>query len=261
MAQSKSSPASRRMIKPVVLVAALGFGIKSLILHPIYIQLASNISYLDAWYTNILYYLIDGGLIDLGVFAVCYPATVYAVWKDGLKESRRIITAFSLITLCKFLLNYIMSALTDTGIPDLDEFFRDLPPIFLMLLLELLQYAMIIAILWLAKRRYESRLNASALQAELTETEAPAPVLPFVKLFSLKNPLQFTAFLTSVILFLSREVGYHVYQITLYVNFGSTDGWADMLLNLIGDMVIGVLIYFAAILLLTRFHSKERDSE
>ncbi len=261
MASSKNTPAVSRILKLVTLVAALGFGIKAIILHPLYIQLASNITYLNAWYTNILYYLIDGGLIDLAVFAVCYPATAYTVWKDGLKASRPVIAAFSLITLCRFLLNYIMSALTDTGIPDIDEFLRDLPPILMMLALELLQYAIIIALICLASRRYENRVHNAALRAELTETETPAPVFPFVKLLSLKNPLQFTAFFTSVLLFLSREVGYHVYEITLYVNFGSTDGWADMLVNLIGDAVIAVLIYFAAILLLPRFHSKESDSE
>lgn len=261
MSAKNNTPTVRRMLKTVFLTAALGFGVKAILLHPLFIQLASNVAYQNAWYTNILYYLIDGGLIDLAVFAVCYPATAFAVWKDGLKESRPVITVFSLITVCKFPLNYIMSCLTDTGFPDSDELLRDLPPILLTLVLELLQYAIVIALITLAKKRYENRAGYAELRGKLTETETPDPVFPFTKLVSLRNPLQFTAFWTSVLLFFSRELGYHVYEITLYVNFGSTDGWADMLLNLLGDAAVGVLIYFAAILLLPRFHSKDSNPE
>ena len=94
MSAKNNTPTVRRMLKTVFLTAALGFGIKALLLHPLFIQLASNVAYQNTWYTNILYYLIDGGLIDLAVFAVCYPATAYAVWKDGLKASRPVVTAF-----------------------------------------------------------------------------------------------------------------------------------------------------------------------
>ena len=62
-----------------LLVAGLGFAIKALILHPIYIQLATNVSHMNKIYTTILYYLIDGGLWDLAVMAVCYPAAVCSV--------------------------------------------------------------------------------------------------------------------------------------------------------------------------------------
>ena len=71
MSAKNNTPTVRRMLKTVFLTAALGFGIKALLLHPLFIQLASNVAYQNTWYTNILYYLIDGGLIDLAVFAVC----------------------------------------------------------------------------------------------------------------------------------------------------------------------------------------------
>lgn len=261
MSRSKRIPAVRRMFRPVLLTAALGFGVKAVLLHPLYIQLASNISYQNAWYTNILYYLIDGGLIDLAIFAVCYTASAYAVWQGGVKASRGVIAAFSIVTACKFPLNYLMSALTDTGFPSGGELLRDLPPLLLLLALELLQYGLVIAVMALAKRRYDARVELASAQAELTDTKAPAPVFPFVRLVSFKNPLQLTALSAAFILFLSREVGYHIYQITLLRFFGSTDGWADMLFTLILDLVIGVLFYFASILLFLRFHKGESDSE
>ena len=56
-------------------------------LAPIYIKYASDIMYAEAWWVYLLYYLTEEGLMDLVVFAVCYPATIYAVWLVGLKQA------------------------------------------------------------------------------------------------------------------------------------------------------------------------------
>lgn len=261
MAQSKNPPVIRRMTALVFLVAALGFGIKAVALHPLYIQLASNVAHQNTFYTALLYYLIDWGVLDLAIFAVCYPVTAYAVWRTDLKTARPVISVFAAVTVCKFPLNYLVSCMTDTGFPDGDELLRDLLPILLMLVLELLQYAIVIALACLGRKRYDSRVNRAEIESQLKETTPPAPVFPFVKLISLQNPLQFTAFWTSVILFISREAGYHVYQITLYANFGSTDGWADMAITLFSDLAVSVLVYFAALLLLPRIHRGESPTE
>ena len=244
-----------------LLVAGLGFALKALILHPIYIQLATNVTYMNGWYTTILYYLIDGGLLDLAVIAVCYPAAAYAVWCRGLKGSKHVILAFALLTSGKFVANYVMDVLTYSGLPTLNEFLTDIPLILLMLVLELIPYALtIVAVAW-AKKRYDSKSELAAYRSELTETAAHTPPLPFKKLFSLRNPLQLAAFVGAVAIFLSREISYHVYQITLLNNFGSTDGWADMLVTLFADVALGILLYFAAILLLPHYHSKESSAE
>lgn len=244
-----------------LLVAGLGFAVKALILHPIYILLATNVSHMNAIYTTVLYYLIDGGIWDLAVIAVCYPAAVYAVWYVGLKGSRKVILAFTLLTAGKFVANYVMDVLTYSGLPGLNEFLTDIPLVLLMLVLELIPYALTVAVTALAKTRFDRKAELASYESELTETAAPAPALPFVKLFNLRNPLQLAAFVGALGIFLSREISYHVYQITLLNNFGSTDGWADMLVTLLADVAVGVLLYFAAILLLPHYHSKESSAE
>ena len=244
-----------------LLVAGLGFAVKALLLHPLYIQLATNITHMNGWYTTILYYLIDGGLIDLAIIAVCYPAAAYAVWFKGLKGGKRVITAFTLLTLGKFVANYIMDILTYSGLPRLNEFLTDIPPILLMLVLELVPYAAVVAVTAVAKARFDRMAELAAYESELTETTKPAPILPFAKLVSLRNPLQLASFVGALAIFLTREVSYHVYQITLLNNFGSTDGWADMLVTLLADAALGILIYFAAVLLLPHIHSKESSKE
>lgn len=244
-----------------LLAAGLGFALKALILHPVYIQLATNVSTMNAWYTTVLYYLIDGGLMDLAIIAVCYPATAYSVWRRGLKGSKSVVLAFTLLTTGKFVANYVMDILTYSGLPRMNEFLTDIPLILLMLVLELIPYALTVAAVALAKKRYDGKAELAAYQSELTQTAAPAPVLPFKSLFSLRNPLQLAASVGALAIFLSRQISYHVYEITLYLNFGSTDGWADMLVTLLADAALGVLLYFAAILLLPHYHSKESSAE
>ena len=244
-----------------LLVAGLGFAVKALLLHPLYIQLGTNTIHKYEWYTTILYYLIDGGLIDLAIIAVCYPAAAYSVWYKGLKGSKKIVAAFPLLTLGKFVANYIMDILTYSGLPRLREFLTDIPPILLMLVLELVPYAAVVAVTAVAKARFDRKAELAAYASELTETAGPAPVLPFAKMVSLRNPLQLASLVGALVVFLFREVSYHVYQITRLNNSGSTDGWADMLVTLLADAALGVLLYFAAVLLLPHIHSKESSKE
>ena len=244
-----------------LLVAGVGFAVKALLVHPAYILLGNDITHMNAWYTAVLYYLIDGGLWDLAVIAVCYPATVCVIWCRGLKGSKGVMWAFILLNAGKFVLNYVMDILTYSGLPDLDEFLTDIPVILIMLVVELIPYALAVAVIAVAKTRYDRKVEETSFRSRLSETDAPAPALPFAKLFSLRNPLQLASFVGALAIFLSREISYHVYQITLYMNFGYTDGWADMLVTLLADAAIGILLYFAAILLLPRFHARTSEGK
>ena len=259
------SPCSKKKsasyaLRLTLLVAGIGFAVKCLLVHPVYVLLGNDVTHMNAWYTALLYYLIDGGLWDLAVIAVCYPAAVYSVWKKGMKGSRGVVLAFTLLTAGKFVLNYIMDVLTYSGLPRWDEFLSDIPIILIMLVVELIPYALAVAVVTIARNSYIRKSDMAAYQSMLTETEAPAPVLPFGKLLSLRNPLQLATFMGVLAIFLSREISYHVYEITLYVNFGYTDGWVDMLVTLFSDVVISTLIYFAALLLLPHIHSKETEN-
>ena len=247
-------------LRLTLLVAGIGFAVKCLLVHPAYVLLGNDVTHMNTWYTALLYYLIDGGLWDLAVIAVCYPASIYSVWKKGMKGSKGVILAFTLLTTGKFVLNYIMDVLTYSGLPRLDEFLLDIPLILVMLVVELIPYALAVAVIAIARNRYIRRSDMAAYQSELTETAVPAPILPFGKLLSLRNLLQFSSFVGVLAIFLSREISYHVYEITLYVNFGYTDGWVDMLVTLFSDILISTLIYFAALLLLPHIHSKETEN-
>ena len=253
----------RRMCRLTVLVAAVLYALNSFIVTPLYIQFASDIVYADAWWVYILYYLTEEGLLDLAVFAVCYPAAIYAVWQAGLKRAVRVPVAFALLTLARFVVNFFMTAITDSALPDVDEFLSfDLPYIGALYLLEMLQYALVIALTLAVKHRYLRKREYAEAEALLDGREpAPeAPLLPFTRLVSVKNPLQCLALLMGLLMTVLRVITHQIYQYTLFTQNGMTDGLAVMVLDLISDIFVGVILYFAALLLISRFYRKDAEA-
>ena len=254
----------RRMCRLTILVSAICFALSSFVLAPIYIQFASDIVYAEAWWVYLLYYLTEEGLIDLVVFAVCYPAAIYAVWQAGLKQAIRVPVAFSLITLAKYLVNFFMTSIVDGALPNMSDFLGfDLPYIGALYILEILQYALVIFLTLMVKRRYARKqaiLEAEALLPDAEPAAPAAPLFSFNRLLSVKNPIQLSALLMAALLFAVRIIMHQVYQYTLYVTSGYTDGLFIMALDLISDIFIAVILYFAALLLLSRFHRKDAET-
>ena len=253
----------RRMFRLTVWVAALCYAVGSFLLSPLYIRFASDIAFSDAWWVYILYYLTEEGLLDMAAFAVCYTATLYAVWCAGLKKAIRVPLAFALITFGKFVVNFFMTSITDSALPSMDAFLSfDLPYIAALFLLEMLQYAVIIGIALWVKHLYSRKREYLEACAMLAGKE-PAPdavLLPLTRLLSWKNPIQRSALFMGVVIFVLRFATHQIYQITLYIQTGASDGWLIMVLDLISDIFIGVIFYFAAMLLINRFARKDSES-
>ena len=253
----------RRMLRLTVLVAAIGYALNSFILTPLYIQFASDVVYANTWWVYILYYLTEESLVDLAVFAVCYPAAIYAVWQAGLKQAARVPVAFALLTLARFVVNFFMTAITDSALPDMEEFLGfDLPYIGTLYLLEMLQYGLVIALTLWTKRRYSRKRELWEAEALMRgEEPAPeAPLLPFAKLISLKNPLQCSVLWMALLVFAARVIMHQIYQYTLFITSGYTDGLLIMALDLISDIFVGVILYFAGMLLISRFYRKDAEA-
>ncbi|MBQ3507901.1 MAG: hypothetical protein IJA91_05050 [Clostridia bacterium] len=252
-----------RMCRLTVLVSAVCFAITSLVLAPIYIKFASNILYSETWWVYLLYYLTEEGMVDLVVFAVCYPAAIYAVWQAGLKGAIRVPVSFACITLVKFIANFFMTSIVDGALPNASDFFSfDLPYIGTLFFLEMLQYALVILMTWLIKRRYTRKSELAEAEAMLPMSQNSSRVselFAFSRLLSMKNPIQLSAFLMGVLIFVFRFSMHQIYQYTLYITSGYTDGLVIMALDLLSDIFVAVIFYFVALLLLTRFHRKDLE--
>ncbi len=262
---SKNTPVIvRRLFYLTLICVTAGFGIKAFILNPLYVNLASNIAFQDKWWVNVLYFLTDGGLIDLAVFAICYPATMYAIRRNGFKASIRLPITFATATLLKFVFNFVMNALTDNGaLPDMQEFVSiDLPMILQMFAMELFQYILVILIALLVRWMYNRRAEISEGMRYVprkyrVDYPMPPEDFPFVKLYARRNALQRGALLTALVITLGRVIMHFIYQWTLYSYTGTSEGWVVMAIDLCSDIMIGVIFYFISLLLMMRFYRKE----
>lgn len=253
---AQAKDAVRRMHRLVILVSAIGYALYSLIVAPLYTQLASNVVSQNALITNILYYIIPA--IDIIVFFIVYPATVYAIWRGGLVGGFRVPLTFALITLAKYVANFFMTCLTDGGLPSLSYFLEsDLPVIAPTFLLELLQYALIIFCACLIIRKRKKAWQYQVLLDESAAGDERSLAFPVKKLFSYANPMQWSSFAAALIFFVGRVAMHLIYQVALLVYNGSWDGAAVLAFDLISDFILSAVAYFVMLLLLSSFDRRD----
>lgn len=257
----------RSMRRFTLLVAGIGFAICSFVLTPLFIRYATDVVFRDSWWVYILYCLTDAGLTDLAVVTLCYPATLYAIWRVGFKSASSVPGTFALLTLGKYIANFLFPALTYEGaFPSAEEFLGfDLPIMLANYGLEMLQFALVILITLLIRRGFirkawMQQARESDVGADFTVTDPDTGALfSFSRVIGLRNPAQMSALMLAVVIALMRIVMHQIYQFTLYFN-GGTEGLLVMLTDLFLDLFIGVIVYFAALLLLARFHRRELNS-
>lgn len=255
--QAQAPDAIRRMRILMLWFSAVCYGLYALILAPLYTQLASNSLHLDAVYTIVLGYFLDA--LDLAVFFVIYPATVYAIWRGGLSKAYSIPLIFSLMTLGKYMLNFFMTCLTDGGFPAFDIFWeRDIPIIAPAFLLEIFQYGLVVLISGLIRHA-----RMKKYQEEMFFSRAPyderSLAFPLVKIFSYKSAVQWTAFWSSVVVLLGRLFMHGIYQLTLLVYNGQSDSLTVIAIDVVSDILIATVLYFVFILLLSYFDRKDME--
>ena len=254
----------RAMLRYTLLVTALGFGLSALVLSPIYHVAEANVLYRETWWCYLLYYLTQEGVLDLAVFALAYPATIYAVWVGGLRGARSVSILYVAMTAAKFAANFVATCITYGSVPSFSVFVEeDLPLIGSSFLLEVAQYALVVLIITLTRRAYLRREARFTVDALLGKTRAEnVPVFPLTRLVSFRNPVQCAACLSALVLLVGRALMHVVYQLTLIVYNGTWDGPAVLAFDLLSDVVIAVCIYFVMLLVMGRCDRRRdlRDS-
>ena len=254
----------RSMRRFTLLVAGIGFALCSLILTPIFIRYATDVAFQNSWWVYVLYCLTDAGLMDLAVVILCYPATLYAIWRLGFKAASPVPATFALLTLAKYVVNFLLPSLTYEGaFPSAEEFWGfDLPIMLANYGLEMLQFALIIAITLLVRRSFirktwmqQIRESDGRGDVALSEPDT-GDLFTFSRVLGLRNHAQVSALLLAVVISFMRILMHQIYQFTLYFN-GGTEGLLVMLTDLFLDLFVGVIAYFAALLLFGRFRRKE----
>ena len=255
--QKQAPEAISRMRTFVLILSGIVYGLYALVLAPIYTQLSANVVYQDTLVTTILYYLLPA--LDLAVFMGVYAAVIYAIWRGGFRKAWSVPLAFVLMTLGKYLLNFFMTCLTDGGFPSFDIFMEeDLPLMAQSLLLEYLQLALVVLSATLVCHRRLNRYHQAMLSSAHPTDERPL-AFPMKKMISFKNPTQWSALMSSLILLLGRWYMHAVYQLALIVFNGEPDSMALIVFDFTSDLLIAVVAYFVMILLLSYFDRKDME--
>lgn len=257
----------RSMRRFTLLVAGIGFALCSLLLAPLFIRFATDVAFQDTWWVYVLYCLTDAGLIDLAVVVLCYPATLYAIWRSGFKAAVSVPATFALLTLAKYAVNFIFPALTYEGaFPSAEDFFGfDLPIMLANYGLEMLHFGLVILITLLVRRSFIRKTWMRRVQesdgnggVDLAEPDT-GDLFSFSRVMALRNHAQLSALLLAAVIAFMRILMHQIYQFTLYFH-GGTEGLLVMLTDLFLDLFIGVIAYFAALLLFARFRRKELET-
>ncbi len=246
----------KKMQKWVLLFSLIGFGLYALVLAPLYTQLASNISYQEAFVTYLVYYLLSAS--EIVVFLAVFPATIFAIWRGGLLGSRSVWITFSVATLGKYILNFIVDCIADGNIPAWSYFVdKDLPIILPNFLMELGQYALIVLVTaWIihaGKRKWQM----AVLLDEAGAGNERSLAFPINRLLSFRNPVQTSSLFVGVLLFVARGFSHLMYQFTQLIYAGAWEGWLVLSIDLVSDLLLGIIAYFVMILLLSSFDKKE----
>jgi hypothetical protein len=263
-----TSKTLRRLCGLTALISGLGILVCSIILAPLFVRFVSDVMYKDTWWVYLLYTLTDGGLIDTAVIILCYPLSLYAVWLGDMKQAYRVPLVFALMTLLKYAVNLIYPVLTYEGVlPDAHQFAHfDLPIMLANYGLEMLEFAVILLLAVLVKRAYTRKKlmeQARELMEDFdseTAVVSMEPLFPFTRLLALRNPIQLSAFLMALTVTVVSAVAHQIYQSTLYY-YGGTEGLKVMAMDMTMDLFMGVIAYFAALLLISRLHRKHSTAQ
>lgn len=261
-----STPNTQRTVKRACLITALiagiGYALLSVLLYPLYIQMESNVAYADSILLDLLYLLTDGEMLNVAICIFCYPFTIYAVWRAGLKKSLSVVAVFASIDLLRFVANFFMTAIVDGALPSSEDFLSfDLPYMAANYALEMLLYACVILCACLLRALRIKKLEAEAFQNGVENIPHPLDgLLPFRGIFTLTNSFQLSAFLGGIVLFLFRFSAQFINGLYEAVAVNSVElsiFLVSVAVDLVLDLLLGLLLYFSAVYFATYMHKKE----
>lgn len=247
--------ALRRITGRVCLLNVAFLVLYCAVLAPLYVNLASNVLYQGAWWLNLLGILLD--ILELAVLVICYPVTVYALWRGRFRYGKSVVIAFTLFTLAKYVCNYVANCITDGALPSGSVLLDDVLLLLPGLLAELIPYWIMVALACFHMSRWRKKQESTHAQAVLNgEVLTPTDPLPLGKLFNFRNPVQRSLFDMALMVLLTRLASHLIYQMTLIAWVGAPDNGLQVAVDLIGDVVVSVVTYLVGLLLVNSLHQK-----
>lgn len=233
----KIKATKKRLRLSVMLTTLVLFGLSCFLLSPLYVSLCSNILYRDGFLAHLINFI--NNVFYIAVYAVCFSAFIYSVYKCGTKRSFSLVAVYCAAVLLRYIANVVVQTFIDGVFPA----FEELRPAILGFIFDLITAFAVILIAHLCLKNINTgKSNISCL--------------PFEKLYLSANPLQKSSLFTGILLASIKVLTRVIYD----VGYGAPTGILDLLRMIVyylSDVLICVIIYLASLLLIMYFDKKD----
>lgn len=231
----------KKLLYIILFVVYPAYVLHSCVVSPIYTITDSDITYHKV---IPLIFNVLGVEIDLLVIFLSLAVIIYGLHRLSLRDMRGIITVSLLAPVFKYVLKIIVSPFID-GFFNFNLFIMDLYTLGISGLLEILQILLIIFIAYKPIKKYVEKMNVIKRAAARIENYdlSDMRLLPFKKILDIKNPLQYGAFISGIIVAFIRIVMLMIHDMTTGV-FPVDTGTAILFFgSYVLEIIIGALGY------------------
>ena len=161
----------------------------------------------------------------------------------------------------KYLLKLIISPFID-GITSYDILIADLYSYGVSGVLEVLQYLIVTALTYTPAKKYRQGLLILKKTDEISSEKKSIsyfPLIPFKKLFSLKNPLQLGAIISAGVIVLGRITSLAISDINNHWKIVGINQYITFFAPYVVETVVGFIGYFFMLYLFIQIYSKTSD--
>ncbi len=199
-------------------------------------------------------------VFDLIVFFVSYALTAFCFYRFGVSRSILAVVIFSVSTIAKYALNIVSSFYVFGVYPTSNEALKDeIVPNIVSSSAELIQYLIVsaFALIIIGKKNKLADIAKKSAAKIGVQFDRRTLFFPFKKLFSLKNPMLLTAFITAITVALIKIVPNRLmYDIWVGLPSSIIDGmW--MFIAYTTDILFCVLGYFIMIYVFSKADTKD----
>lgn len=232
----------------LLIVSFVCFSLYSIAFLPLYLTLNADILYQNEIITIVVYYLMKAA--ELIGMVISTAIIIYSLYLIQIKETINLCLIFTVVTLYKYITNYVVTAIISGGISL--TFYKDMNFIstIISVFLEALLLFLIVffshKIINNIKKRYKiSRIAAKKAGVEAMDYRSL--FFPFQKLLNRKNPIQNAALLCSGIFLAKNYIEWIILFIYDGVNNLGMYGVISYVSTVISEFVATVIIYFIII--------------
>jgi len=187
----------RKLLLLMLFIVYPAYILQACVISPIYTITDSNILY--SGLISLIFYFL-GIVIDIFVIFLSLAAVIYGMHKFSLRELRSVIVLALMAPVFKNILKIIVSPLVDGAI-DPELLLMDIYSLSISSVLEVIQLSIILLIAYRPMKKYRTQLAVVEKAAERIgkENVPDMRLIPFKKPISIKNPLQYGALVSGII--------------------------------------------------------------